>query len=213
MNSWINPTHVCYKEAMPKIVDHEQRRRELAEAVWRVIHRHGVDGASVRTVAQEAGWSAGALRHYFGTQSELLEFAIELAAERIRERADALELADNPRRAVERLLSELLPLDDERRSEAEVWLAFTARSLIDPQLQVKHAEIDDELRAACVRAVEMLGLLPGRRRALEAERLHALLDGLALHGAMRPERLPPRRIAAVLRRHLDELEGLALRPQ
>jgi AcrR family transcriptional regulator len=191
---------------VPKIVDHEQRRRELAEAVWQVIRRTGVDGASVRTVAQEAGWSAGALRHYFRTQSELLDFAIDLAAERIRQRISALELADDPRRAVEQLLSELLPLDDERRAENEVWLAFTAHALIDPQLRVRRAEIDDELRAAALRAVEMLGLPAGRERALEAERLHALLDGLALHGAMRPERLPPRRIIAVLRRHLDELE-------
>jgi AcrR family transcriptional regulator len=192
---------------MPKIVDHEQRRRELAEAVWRVIRHDGIDGASVRTVAQEAGGSAGALRHYFRTQSELLDFAIEMAAERIRQRVGALELADDPRRAVEQLLSELLPLDDERRAENEVWLAFTARALIDPQLHVRHAEIDDALRAASLRAVEMLGLPPGRERALEAERLHALLNGLALHGAMRPERLPPRRIVAVLRRHLDELES------
>jgi AcrR family transcriptional regulator len=191
---------------VPKIVDHEQRRRELAEAVWRVIRRNGVDGASVRTVAQEAGWSAGALRHYFRSQSELLDFAIELAAERIRQRVGALELADDPRRAVEQLLSELLPLDDERRAENEVWLAFTARALIDPQLRVRHAEIDDALRAASLRAVEMLGLPARRVRALEVERLHALLDGLALHGAMRPERIPPRRIVAVLRRHLDELE-------
>ena len=199
---------------MPKIVDHEQRRRELAEAVWRVIRRTGVDGASVRTVAQEAGWSAGALRHYFRTQSELLDFAIELAAERIRQRVSALELADDPRRAVEQLLSELLPLDDERRAENEVWLAFTARALIDPQLRMRHAEINDALRAAALRAVEMLGLPAGRERALEAERLHALLDGLALHGAMRPERLPPRRIIAVLRRHLDELgrQGIAAHP-
>jgi AcrR family transcriptional regulator len=197
---------------VPKIVDHEQRRRELAEAVWRVIRRNGVDGASVRTVAQEAGWSAGALRHYFRTQSELLDFAIELAAERIRERVGALELADDPRRAVEQLLSELLPLDDERRAENEVWLAFTARALIDPQLRVRHAEIDDALRAASLRAVELLGLPAGRQRALEAERLHALLDGLALHGAMRPERLTRRRIVVVLRRHLDELETKALLP-
>ena len=197
---------------MPKIVDHEQRRRELAEAVWRVIRRNGVDGASVRTVAQEAGWSAGALRHYFRTQSELLDFAIGLAAERIRQRVGALELADDPRRAVEQLLSELLPLDDERRAENEVWLAFTARALIDPQLRVRHAEIDDALRAASLRAVEMLGLPAARERALEGERLHALLDGLALHGAMRPERLPPRRIVAVLRRHLDELEGATAVP-
>jgi AcrR family transcriptional regulator len=197
---------------VPKIVDHEQRRRELAEAVWRVIRRDGVDGASVRTVAQEAGWSAGALRHYFRTQSELLDFAIELAAERIQQRVGALKLADEPRRAVEQLLSELLPLDDERRAENEVWLAFTARALIDPQLRVRHAEIDDELRAASLRAVELLGLPAGRERGLEAERLHALVDGLALHGAMRPEQLPPRRIIAVLRRHLDELEDKASVP-
>lgn len=197
---------------MPKSVDHEQRRRELAEAVWRVIRRTGVDGASVRAVAHEAGWSAGALRHYFRTQSELLDFAIELAAEQISQRVGALELADDPRRAVEQLLSELLPLDDERRAENEVWLAFTARALIDPELRARHAEIDAALRAAALRAVEMLGLPAGRERALEAERLHALLDGLALHAAMRPKRMPPRRIIAVLRRHLDELEDKASLP-
>src|SRR5215211_4661257 len=131
---------------MPKVVHHEQRRREIAE------------GASVRTIAQEAGWSAGALRHYFATQSELLDFAIQLAAERIRQRIGALELADDPRRAVEQLLAELLPLDDERRAENEVWLAFTARAMIDPQLRVRHAEIDDALRAACRRALELLGV-------------------------------------------------------
>jgi hypothetical protein len=70
-----------------------------------------------RTVAQEAGWSAGALRHYFRTQSEPLDFAIELAAEQIRQRVGALELADDPRHAVEQLLSELLPLDDDRRQD------------------------------------------------------------------------------------------------
>src|SRR5262249_54782458 len=202
-------TVVLQRADMPKVVDHEQRRRELAEAVWRVIRRNGVDGASVRTVAQEAGWSAGALRHYFRTQSELLDFAIELAAERIRQRVGALELADDPRRAVEQLLSELLPLDDERRAENEVWLAFTARALIDPQLRVRSAEIDDALRAASLRAVEMLGLPAGRERALEAERLHALLDGLALHAAMHPVRLPQRRILSPLRRHLDEQDGKA----
>jgi hypothetical protein len=72
-----------------------------------------------------------------------------------------------------------LPLDDERRAENEVWLAFTARALIDPQLRARHAEIDDALRAASLRAVEMPGLPAGQERTLEAERLHAQLDGLA----------------------------------
>ena len=59
---------------MPKIVDHEVRRRELAEAVWRVIVRDGVGDVSIRSVAAEAGWSSGALRHYFSTRAELLAF-------------------------------------------------------------------------------------------------------------------------------------------
>jgi AcrR family transcriptional regulator len=194
---------------VPKVVDHEQRRRELGEAVWRVIRRRGVDGASVRTVAQEAGWSAGALRHYFRTQSELLDFAIGLAAERIRERVGALELSKDPRRAVEQLLSELLPLDDERRAESEVWLAFTARALVDPQQRAIHERIHDELNGACTRAIEALaaaGLTTeGLDVPLEAGRLHALLDGLALHAVMRPDKVPPSRIVAAIARHLDTL--------
>ena len=48
---------------MPKIVDHETRREEIAEALWRVVRRDGVRAASVRTIAAEAGWSPGAVRY------------------------------------------------------------------------------------------------------------------------------------------------------
>ena len=51
---------------MPRVVDHAVRRQELAEALWRVVRRDGVHEVSVRTVADEAGTSPGALRHYFG---------------------------------------------------------------------------------------------------------------------------------------------------
>src|SRR5262245_17919424 len=118
---------------MPKIVDHEERRRQLAEAVWRVIRREGVEAASIRTVAEESGWSTGALRHYFTTRSELLAFAMRLVTDRVTARVLTLATrADQPRQAAERLLHEILPLDDERRAEAEVWLAFSARARVDP---------------------------------------------------------------------------------
>ena len=195
---------------MPKLVDHEQRRRELGEAVWRVIRRDGVEAASVRRVAQEAGWSAGALRHYFSTQTELLSFAIQMVVERIEARVGALAPPADPREAVEQRLHELLPLDEERRAENEVWLAFTGRALVDPQLRARHEEVDEELRRACLGALEELSsggrLRPGLDLELEAERLHGLLDGLALHTAMRPDRMSPRLIRSVLARHLDSLD-------
>jgi AcrR family transcriptional regulator len=195
---------------MPKVVDHEQRRRELADAVWRVIRREGIDRASVRTVAAEAGWSPGALRHYFATQSALLAFAMRLVVQRIEGRIAALDRAADARESVEQVLHELLPLDDERRAENEVWLAFTARALIDPELRAQHNEIHDALHQACASALKTLAAA-GRAQvrphtAVQVERLHALTDGLAVHTALRPELMPPERIIAVLRLHLDALD-------
>jgi AcrR family transcriptional regulator len=198
---------------MPKVVDHEQRRRELGHAVWRVIRRDGIDQASVRTVAEEAGWSAGALRHYFATQFELLAFAMRLVVERIEGRIASLDRRTEPRETVAQVLHELLPLDDERRAENEVWLAFTARALIDPELRAQHGEVHDALHQACASALEALAAA-GRANAsvataLQVERLHALLDGLAVHTAVRPDLMPPEQIVAVVRLHLDALEDEA----
>jgi AcrR family transcriptional regulator len=196
---------------MPKIVDHEQRRRELGHAVWRVIRRDGIDHASVRTVAEEAGWSPGALRYYFATQSELLAFAMALVVERIERRIATLDRPTDPQEAVEQVLHELLPLDDERRAENEVWLAFTARALIDPQLRAQHNEVHDALHQACASALDTLAAAGrasvGPETALQVERLHALTDGLAVHTALRPDLMPAEHIVAVLRLHLEALDN------
>jgi AcrR family transcriptional regulator len=196
---------------MPRNVDPERRRAELAEAVWTVIRRDGLQRASVRNVAREAGLSMGSLRHYFATQAELLCFAMQLVGERARARVRAIEPADDPRETAERLLQELVPLDEERRAEAEVWLAFTGHALVDPDQRAIHQRIHDELNGACATAVTLLadaGLVPGNLDvALEAARLHAILDGLAVHAVMRPERVPPSRITAVIAHHLDTLQA------
>ena len=61
---------------MPRIVDVDQRRMELAAAAARVIARAGVDGASMREIANEAGWTTGTLVHYFANKHELLDFTL-----------------------------------------------------------------------------------------------------------------------------------------
>ncbi|HET9289599.1 MAG TPA: TetR family transcriptional regulator C-terminal domain-containing protein, partial [Actinomycetes bacterium] len=186
---------------MPKLVDPEQRRAAIAEAVWTVIRRDGLQRASVRNVAREAGLSMGSLRHYFSTQSELLCFAMQLVGDRARARVRTLRPAADPRQGAEQLLAELVPLDDERRAESEVWLAFTDRALVDPDQRAIHQRIHDQLYGACVTAVTLLadaGLTPADLDVpLEATRLQALVDGLALHAVMRPEKVPPSRISGV----------------
>ncbi len=198
---------------MPKLVDPEARRRELAKAVWRVIRRDGLERASVRNVAREAGLSMGSLRHYFATQSELLAFAMLLVHERVQRRIEALDLSGDPRQGVERALQEVLPLDAERHAEMEVWFAFTARALVDPGLHALRDEGHSGLRELCRRCVEAL-VRTGRARAgldvaAEAERLHALIDGLALHRLLDPGTTTPQRVVELLAVHLDGLTGQA----
>ncbi|WP_433002696.1 TetR/AcrR family transcriptional regulator [Kribbella sp. CA-294648] len=192
---------------MPKIVDAAERRRHLAEAAWRVILRDGLEQASVRNVAREAGLSNGSLRHMFGTQAELLVFAMNQVVERIERRLEALDSAGDPRATAERFLLELLPLDRTRQEENLVWLAFTARALVDPELRECAERSYDALRAGCRRWVTAIA---GDRVDVEqeADRLHALLDGLAVHAATRPEVATAEKLRSVLAGHLDTLAGL-----
>jgi AcrR family transcriptional regulator len=179
----------------------------LAEAAFRVIRRDGLEQASVRNVAREAGVSMGSLRHYFASQSELMIFAFRTVIDRIESRLAGLAPEPDPRRRAQRTLAELLPLDDERRAENEVWLAFTARAMVDPALGALRDEGYEALRAGCQAIVADLsaaGLAPTNVR-VEAERLHALLDGLAIHAAMRPDIHNRKSMTAAVAHHLDGL--------
>ena len=65
---------------MPKVVDIQERRAELAAAAAQLIARAGVGAATLRDVAAEAGWTTGALTHYFADKRELLLFTFTIVA-------------------------------------------------------------------------------------------------------------------------------------
>lgn len=185
---------------MPKLVDHDARREALAGALWRVVMRDGVEAASVRRVAAEAGWSTGSLRHYFDSQPALLAFAMELVIDRVTRRVEAVSGSGTPREVAERALQEVLPLDDVRRAEMQVWLAFTTRSFVDPGLRELRDRAHVGVRTLCEGAAGLLGATPA-----DAERLHALIDGLALHAVLDPATTTPARQRALLAAELDVL--------
>ena len=152
---------------------------------------------SVRTVAAEAGHSAGSLRHVFASQSELLVFALQLVVDRAGERVDELREVPDPLERVQAVAAQLLPLDAQRRAEMEVYLAlFTA------------ANADAELVFGQDLVHLSGGLLAGDAdRELEARRLHAVIDGLAAHLIYEPADADPEWARQVLVRHLRALGG------
>ena len=65
---------------MPKVVDHDERRLAFAEAAFRVIAKRGFSRVTMRAVADEAGFTTGALVHYFKSKDDLLIEASEHVA-------------------------------------------------------------------------------------------------------------------------------------
>jgi AcrR family transcriptional regulator len=201
------------KRAMPKIVDHDARREEIAQALWRVVRRDGIRAASVRTVAAEAGWSAGAVRYYFPDQDGLLNFAMELVSRRVTDRVSAIQPVGTVVETVLRYLEEVIPLDSERQAEFDIWLSFVAQAQAESGaggLRELLGPLQEGLRGMCHSLLEALDQAGAFRAGLdlerETERLHALLDGLSLHTAMQPSRTTPARVREILTDHLKTLQ-------
>jgi AcrR family transcriptional regulator len=202
---------------VPKIVHAGIRRQEVVDAVWRIIAVDGLERASLREVADEAGLAVGSVRHYFAGSEELLSFSFATVTDSILARLGSgfPGLQDHPpaspegRRAVLTLLGELLPLDEQRAVEACVWLAFRNAARIRPFLAAEADRSHREVAAIMGRVITALVPAEESEEALvvEAERLLATLDGLCMHALLQPGWMTSRMCTDVLERHLDGLAG------
>ena len=189
---------------MPKIVDHEQRRRELADAVWRVIVRDGVAEVSIRAVAAESGWSSGALRHYFATRAELLAFACEQVIAQVTDRVAGMRPAGGIREQVRAVLLETMPVDAGRRIEASIAFSFLALGLGDAELARVQRLHFTGMYELCLTLIRRLVPEPGSASHESlARRLHAVVDGLTVH--VLAGHLSPAGMVRELDAHLNEL--------
>jgi AcrR family transcriptional regulator len=145
---------------MPKKVSHHERRTLIAEALVRVAAERGLEEVSLRHVAAEAGVTSGMVQHYFRTKDEMMTFALEVIRERNESRVtkamESLGDSPTPRDLVRTMLRELLPLDEPRRTDGRVALAFLAYTAVRPAAAAKlHddtaefvAVIAEQIRAA-----------------------------------------------------------------
>lgn len=188
---------------MPRVVDHEKRREEIAEATWRVMERAGPHGANMREIAREAGHTTGVVTHYFRDKRDLMAFAFGLMVDRstarVAEAAAASGLAE--------ALAQLLPLDEERRRETTVWLALMGASLSDPELGRELRQRYRQAREATAPAFRTAfeGAAPGEDPDDIADEILAVVDGITVDALTDPERYPPGRQLVLLHRALERL--------
>ncbi len=189
---------------MVRRVDRGERRELLTDALMRLAAARGLEAVSLRHVAAEAGVSTGMVQHYFRTKDEMMTFALGMVMDRIRRRSEALTAPATPREIVRGLLLQVLPLDEPRRLENHVMLAFLAYSAVKPALATGLRQAVAEMRvflAGQLRAAGVVGVDSERAAA----GLLALADGLGLQ--LLSLQYPEEDAVAALDAHLALLFG------
>lgn len=120
---------------MPKQVDHEARRRAIAEAIFEVIGSRGLEAVSLRDVAAQAGVSMGSVQHYFRSKEAMLRFALGYMRDRALARLqhELGQLASpSARQQVRAAARVMLPVSEQGRQEAVVSGAFYSVATVNP---------------------------------------------------------------------------------
>jgi AcrR family transcriptional regulator len=171
---------------MPKRVDHEQRRRQIGAALLRIASTRGLQSATMREVAAEAGVSVRLVQYYFHTKEELLLAALAYLAEQLTDRVSASIRALGPvtaRTVVYGTLTAALPTDEESVRLTRAYAGFYTLLFSDPEVAERHgATYPDKLESLLanhIAAAQEVGeLAPDVDPALTAAALLALTNGL-----------------------------------
>ncbi|MEV4238263.1 TetR/AcrR family transcriptional regulator [Nocardia sp. NPDC050408] len=176
---------------MPRYVDHDARRTEIARAVCELIAERGIEAATLRETAARAGVSMGAVQRAF-SKDGMLRFTLDHISTQIKQRAtERIEASGAPGSARVLLtvtLQELAIADPEQCAAARVWLAFLAHA-------TTHAEYAEAIRTAHRETLELIIWLIEYGRGIgefrddvdpepTARGLHALIDGFTQHAAL-----------------------------
>lgn len=181
-----------------KRASQESRRQDLVDAALKLIGEGGPQAATVRAIADEAGVTAGLIRHYFNTKEELVRAAyqdlmIELNAKSMKD--VTAEITDPKLRLRRYVLASITPPNLDPDSVGK-WAGFLHLVRNDLELREIH-------RTSYLNEREVLQkLIAEAQPNLANEDLNrcataclAVIDGLWLEGSLISDSFAPNEIA------------------
>ena len=174
---------------MPKLVDHEERRRAIAAATWRLIAAKGIDAANMRDIAAEAGYTNGALSHYFSGKDAILQTSFELVFEATNTRVASV-IGDAKGLAALRIFCrEVMPTTPETVLEARIAVSLWQRAMLDGHMEATNTRAmglwRDRMAEFFEDAREM-GEIGDIDVALAVEQLLNMMMGMQILGVLTP---------------------------
>ncbi|MDP9843411.1 TetR/AcrR family transcriptional regulator [Streptosporangium lutulentum] len=200
---------------MPRQVDHDERRRQLTEALLRIAGTRGLQAVSMREIAAEAGVSLRVVQYYFTNKQALLESGLtELGARmdrRVKQRAATMgELT--PRGVFAAVLGTILPFDEQSTLDSMAWTAYYTAALTDPALAAVGLTLPNALEnflTVRLTAAQQAGdIAPDRDPRTEVASLLALANGLT--SSVLSQQRSHEAAAKIIDYHLDRLFGPAI---
>jgi len=187
-------------------VDHDERRRRIAEVTVDVIAREGLEAATIRRIAAELGGPTKIITHYFADKQELLVWAYRSLAEQS-ERYLTEVIARDPTDIVSALMA-MTAVDESQTLLWRVYIAFWDRAARDPFF----AELQrTQINLALKRIAEIIRARNGEREDVESvsQRLNALVQGISLLALADKERWSPERVRGTLADEVEVVLGRA----
>ena len=174
----------------------------ITDAVCDVLADQGVSALSMRNVAAKADATIGLITHHFPNRAAMVKGAVK--ATWLKEQAVVVWPEVPDRAAILRAIKVFLPLDEERRRQLSVWVAYWALTQHDEELQEIHFDVHATIRENHMRWIMALDFPPEEARRL-ADRLCVSFDGLLLYALLDPAYWTPERQLDTARGIIDEI--------
>lgn len=144
----------------------EDSRLHILRSALQVFGKHGFDGASTRTIAEEAGANLGSIKYYFGGKDGLYRAVAEHVAEQIlKDMTPVFSRANHllkkpraPKAALFEILVDILFAFADKivvSHDARLWARFIMREQIDstPAFDLLYHGVMKELNEVCAELV------------------------------------------------------------
>ena len=166
----------------------ELRRRQIIGAMAQCVASEGIDGATMRKVAERTGASTGFITYYYTNKKALMKETLGSAQYHTRERVQGFAGNESGLKFLEALFEVFVVARDPETLPWSFWLDYWAHASRDAELRESHGEGTGYLRAD-VEAAIASGVADGSLRAnlepsVAADFVLALLNGIGVQAAL-----------------------------
>jgi AcrR family transcriptional regulator len=185
---------------MPRRVDPDVRREQVADAVIDEIAEHGLRSVTLARISARTGLAIGSIRYYFGDAlREVMRFTLGSLTQRVLRRAPTM--SDDPVARITDVIAFAAPTSDQERRENTAFVEYRVMARTDQELAA-------DMAATSLQGAEVIRSLLRDAladRAVDEEALHreallllALVEGLSFSSALVPTPLQEADVRAVV---------------